>query len=50
MQAPVTWVWTLVTYVLLALAMALIWLVPRSSNRGGSRVGAARPDYPAADT
>jgi hypothetical protein len=45
---PVTWVWTLVTYVLLALAVRLIWLAPGLWKRRHARRGAADSCHPAA--
>jgi len=38
---PVSWVWTLVTFVLLALAVAIVWLAPGLRNRCGARIGDA---------
>jgi hypothetical protein len=45
---PVTWVWTLLTYVLLTLSVAFIWLAPKLRNRRAASIGTAAPGHPAA--
>jgi hypothetical protein len=46
---PVTGVWTLATYVLLALGLVLLWLVPGLRNRWGPLMGPADSGHPAAN-